>query len=375
MLHASGIPCGRFTSPHLIDRWDCITVNEKVVDESFFRKIERQVKSKNEQEGIEASEFELLTATAFEIFAQEKIKIGVVEVGLGGRLDATNTVKDPLVTVITKIGKDHEVLLGSTLSEIAYQKAGILKSDAPAVVDSTNHKDVLKVIADVSKEVRSGIVKYIEEINGQPQSGIWAVQSRTAYQRHQQMNISLAYEAVMLALNQTQLSIDPEQCVAAIQHTSWPGRLQMLNIRPLTGRFQPILLDGAHNAQSAVVLGSYVDEKLRESGKPVTWVVAISKGKDLREILPALLKPGDILAAVEFGPVDQMPWVHPMPAEEILDTARTMVLLDRSWAAPGSLDDALRSSVETSAERPMVIAGSLYLVSDVLRLLRNTHSM
>ncbi|MCJ1419567.1 folylpolyglutamate synthase [Xylographa parallela] len=375
MLHACGVPCGRFTSPHLIDRWDCITVNEKVVAESLFRQTERRVQLKNENEGIGASEFELLTATAFEIFAQEKIKIGVVEVGLGGRLDATNIIKDPLVTVITKIGKDHEVLLGSTLSEIAYQKAGILKVDVPSIVDGTNHEDVLRVIADVSMDVRSGRLKYIEEITGQPQSEIWAVQSRAAFQQHQQMNISLAYEAVTLALNQIQLSFDPEHFVTAVQQTSWPGRLQMLTIRPLTGRSQPILLDGAHNAQSAVVLGSYVDEKLREGGKPVTWVVAISKGKDLREILPTLLKKGDILVAVEFGPVDQMPWVQPMPANDILDTARTIIELDRSWAAQGSLLDALQSSVESSGERPMVIAGSLYLVSDVLRLLRNTHKL
>ncbi|MCJ1283536.1 folylpolyglutamate synthase [Xylographa opegraphella] len=370
MLHACGVPCGRFTSPHLIDRWDCITVNEEVVEESLFRQTERRVQLKNENEGIKAAEFELLTAIAFEIFAQEKIKIGVVEVGLGGRLDATNIMKDPLVTVISKIGKDHEVLLGSTFSEIAYQKAGVLKPDVPAIVDGTNHEDVLSVIADVSKSTKSGMVKYVEEVNGQPQSEIWTVQSRAAYQRHQQMNISLAYEAVTLSLKQIQLSFNPEQLATAIQHTSWQGRLQMLSIKPLTGRTQPILLDGAHNAQSAVVLGSYVDERIREIRKPVTWIVAISKGKDLQEILPALLKKGDILVVVEFGPVDQMPWVQPMPAEEILDTARAMVELECSWAAQGSLRDALRIAAETAGDRPMVIAGSLYLVSDVLRLLR-----
>jgi len=372
MLHACGIPCGRFTSPHLIDRWDCITVNEKVVEESLFRRTERRVQLINEKEGIGASEFELLTATAFEIFAQEKIKIGVVEVGLGGRLDATNIMKDPLVTVITKIGKDHEALLGSTLPEIAYQKAGILKTDVPSIVDGTNPQEVLNVIAEVSKDVKSGMVNYIEVLTGQPQSEIWSVQSRAAYQPHQQMNISLAYEAVTLALSQSQIPFDPLQFVTAIEHTIWPGRLQMISIRSLTGRSQPILLDGAHNAQSAMVLGSYVDENLREEGKPVTWVVALSKGKDLQEILSTLLKKGDNLVAVQFGPVDQMPWVQAMSAAEVLDKARAMVELDRSWAAQGSLLAGLQNAVKTSGERPMVVAGSLYLVSDVLRLLRNT---
>ncbi|MCJ1400781.1 folylpolyglutamate synthase [Xylographa trunciseda] len=371
MLHACGVPCGRFTSPHLIDRWDCITVNEKVVEESLFRRTERRVQLINEQEGIGASEFELLTATAFEIFAQEKIKIGVVEVGLGGRLDATNIIKDPLVTVITKIGKDHEAFLGSTLTEIAYQKAGILKVDVPSIVDGTNPKEVLNVIAEVSKDIGAGMLRYIEEITGQPQSEIWALLSRAAYLRHQQMNISLAYEAVTLALSQSRISFVPVQFVTAIEHSIWPGRLQTLNIKSLTGRSQPILLDGAHNAQSAAVLGSYVDEALRKCGKPVTWLIALSKGKDLQDILSPLLKKGDNLVAVEFGPVDQMPWVQPMSAVDILGKARAVVELDRSWAAQGSLLDALQNCVKTSGERPMVIAGSLYLVSDVLRLLRN----
>ena len=371
MLYACGVPCGRFTSPHLIDRWDCISVNEKIVEESLFRQIERRVQLVNRTEGIGASEFEILTATAFEIFAQEKIKIGVVEVGLGGRLDATNIIKDPLVTVITKIGKDHEAFLGSTLSQIAYQKAGILKPNVPSVVDGTNQEDILNVVADVSRDIGSGPLRYIKESSGQPQSEIWALLSRAAYQRHQQMNISLAYEAVTLALSQSQLSFESIQLLTAVENTTWSGRLQMLHIGLLTGRSQPILLDGAHNAQSAVVLGSYVDDKLRGSGGPVTWVIALSKGKDPKAILPALLKKGDNLIAVEFGPVDQMPWVQPMPAEEILGKALVMAELDHGWATQGSLLDALRSATKISGERPMVVAGSLYLVSDILRLLRN----
>src|SRR4051812_42901739 len=90
MLHASGVRCGRFTSPHLIDRWDCITIDEQPVRESIFREAEALVMKRNEVEKIEASEFELLTATAFEVFYKEKVEMGVIEVGLGGRLDATN---------------------------------------------------------------------------------------------------------------------------------------------------------------------------------------------------------------------------------------------------------------------------------------------
>lgn len=92
MLHASGVRCGRFTSPHLIDRWDCITIDEQTVQESSFIEAEERVKQRSQllRMASKATEFELLTATAFEIFYREKIEMGVIEVGLGGRLDATN---------------------------------------------------------------------------------------------------------------------------------------------------------------------------------------------------------------------------------------------------------------------------------------------
>src|SRR6187402_3404456 len=88
MLHASGVRCGRFTSPHLIDRWDCITINEQTVRESVFREAEDLVLERNRKLDIAATQFELLTASAFEVFAKEKVEMGVVEVGLGGKLDA-----------------------------------------------------------------------------------------------------------------------------------------------------------------------------------------------------------------------------------------------------------------------------------------------
>lgn len=146
LLAAGGIRCGRFTSPHLVDRWDCITIDEKVVQESLFRQIEASVKLRDQDLGIGASEFELLTATAFEIFNHERVEVGVVEVGMGGRRDATNVLDNVLVSVISKIGLDHQALLGDSIEQIAREKAGILKPDVPCVIDGTNSVEVLKTI-------------------------------------------------------------------------------------------------------------------------------------------------------------------------------------------------------------------------------------
>jgi len=373
MLHAAGIPCGRFTSPHLIDKWDCITINEKTVEESLFRHVQDRVQLRNQKEKIGASEFELLTATAFEIFAQEKIKIGVVEVGLGGRLDATNVLKEPLVTVITKVGKDHEAFLGNTLEEIAYQKAGIMKLGVPCVVDGTNLDEILEVISRYGREIWSGPITQLSQHTGGAGSQIWDVLSRSRYEEHQQMNMALAFEAVRIVLDRIQLNPPPAQIITALANTTWPGRLHHVSISSLTGRVDNVLLDGAHNAQSATVLGSYVNRILRIGKQPVTWVIAVSKGKDVREMLRLSLKPGDALVTVEFGPVDGMPWVQAMPQDEIVQAARGVCEL-RHCIPSGSVSDALYRATALSDGLPVVVAGSLYLVSDVLRLLRNTEN-
>lgn len=369
MLNAGNVTCGRFTSPHLIDRWDCITINEKSVDEHLFREVEAVVKTKNQSEDIRASEFEILTATAFEIFNREKIEIGVVEVGLGGRNDATNVLEHPAVTVITKIGKDHQSFLGSTLEEIASHKAGIMKNGVHCIADGSNITGVLEVLKRNAAEVGAASMLLItQDANSAGQ--VWNVVAKEELMDHQQMNICLAFEAVKEVLSHCYPSLDPIRLLASIPNAVWPGRLQNLNIRPLVGNEREILLDGAHNSQSAEVLGTYVDQRLREKHRRITWVIAMSRGKDIQELLHFLLRPGDNLISVEFGPVDGMPWIYPEEADSILGAARDLGISDCSQTLSGNLVQALRLAVNVSDGGQVVAAGSLYLVSDVLRLLK-----
>lgn len=369
MLHASGIVCGRFTSPHLIDRWDCITINEKTVEENLFRQVESRMITRNKIQNIEASEFELLTATAFELFAQEKVRIGVVEVGLGGRLDATNILKTPLVTVICKIGRDHENFLGDTIEKIAYQKAGIMKKGVPCLVDGSNPPSVLQVLADCARQVEAGPIIQVSADAEEGADHLWNVLAKDDYEPHQQMNMTVALEAVKSAIHQSGAPFLANQLAKAIAKTSWPGRLQLLSIKSLAGREQTVLLDGAHNSQSAEVLGRYVDKRLRQNSKAVTWVTAVSQGKDIAGIFRHLFKPGDHVITVQFGPVEGMPWVQAASSEEVLSQIQDMVELGHSSSSP-SIRKALEWAAKISSEGPIVVAGSLYLVSDVLRLLR-----
>jgi folylpolyglutamate synthase len=369
MLKAAKIKSGRLTSPHLIDRWDCVTIDEETVTEKLFYEVENVVKARDHNEGIKASEFELLTATAFEIFNREKVEIGVIEVGMGGRQDATNVLEHPSITVITNIGKDHEAFLGTTLEEIAHQKAGIMKTGVPCIVDGSNTPAVVDVLRKNAREVKAASLVLVPQ-ETELEHQIWSTLPRDQFEEHQQMNVALAFEAIKQALAHETPTIKTHLLLPAIQKTRWPGRLQNISIEPLVGRKKDILLDGAHNEQSAKVLGSYVDRKIRQSGRPVTWVVAMSKGKNVHEVLSCFLRPRDNIVAFYFGPVDGMPWVSSEDVNIILGVAQGLDALGHRVGDSQGLDGALRVAVDITKGGPLVIAGSLYLVSDVLRLLR-----
>ncbi|KAL4784358.1 Mur ligase [Aspergillus varians] len=373
LLTSGGVRCGRFTSPHLIDRWDCITIDERVVQESLFRQIEARVKLRDQTLGIGASEFELLTATAFEIFNHEKVEVGVVEVGMGGRLDATNILNNVLVSVIAKIGLDHQAFLGSTIEQIAQEKAGILKPGVRCVVDGTNCPGAIGAIKDRIGELglNAAIVHPDAPDNELP--SLVNFFRRHDLQTHQQANMSCAAAALKAALPQVRPGLDADALIPHLSSVEWPGRLQKLVLQPLTAREEPVLLDGAHNAQSAEVLGEYIDRKLRPLGKNITWVIAASHGKDIRPLFHSIIKPGDDVATTSFGPVDGMPWVKATDPEELCSCVQAIQGIGEVQSFGNDTLSALEWACNRAGGRPMVIAGSLYLVSDVLRLLREAN--
>lgn len=414
----------RFTSPHLVERWDCITLDQKPVAAEVFREVEGNVLERNRKESIGASEFEILTATAFEIFSLEGVDVGVVEVGMGGRLDATNIIGQvdertqippdvspgtfrppPLMTAISSIGLDHQAFLGNTLEAIAREKAGIIKPRVPVVL-APNDDTVMNVLEEVAHANRSPIYHSLasapaEKTPASPRS----LPSLTSYliahhtprplPTHSHQNALTAFTTTLLALQRLgRLPIDTARLLApstsnhppppvidmfqAPFHTTFPGRLQQISLSPLTpGKTTTVLLDGAHNAQSAFALAAEIARlRYRDHGGPVTFVLAASDSKPAEEILRPLLRDGDTVFTVEFGPVDGMPWVRPQSSTALERAARAVVRdggsLDvREYGA--DIGSALRAASEAAgAGGPMVVAGSLYLVGDVLRLLRDT---
>ncbi|KAK5724557.1 folylpolyglutamate synthase [Elasticomyces elasticus] len=416
----------RFTSPHLIDRWDCITINQQTVSHQLFTRVENAVHQRNHLEDIKASEFELLTATAFKIFTEEKVDIAVVEVGMGGRLDATNIIGQtedpshpeyidgqafrppPLVTAISKIGLDHQAFLGDTLSEIAREKAGIFKPGVPAIYDLSNDHEVLTALEDQSDYLETLNVTHLETpfqfLEAETRHAYFADELASkiaeagisAYiPNHTKRNMSVAFRATWIALQQlgrlpsnhnsrSQRESALLERLAntmienAARNARFPGRLQDLSIEHLIGRKQDVLLDGAHNAQSAEVLAAAVDRRRTahqgHAELGVTWVLACSSTKDVDEILRILLRPGDVVYAAEFGPVDGMPWVEPMSSDTIVNAVMSLagsIPRIEAHACGRDLQSALQKASDGAQGGPMVVAGSLYLVGDVLRSVKN----
>ena len=369
MLHASNIKCGRFTSPHLIDRWDCISINDDIVDRDLFSEVEDAMKANSYRNGIAASEFELLTATAFEIFSRKKVEVGVVEVGMGGRLDATNVLQKPAVTVITKVGQDHQDYLGETLEAIAGHKAGIMKPRVPCLVDGTNLPIVIETLRRNAESILASPFLLISHDMAQTDNELEKFLDGRKLEPHQLINTRLAIQAVQVTLAQMNRSVSSKQLMTGIDKTFWPGRLQMINLRHLISHKADILLDGAHNPQSATVLGSYVDSRLRKHDLPVTWVIGITNGKDAKALLFKLLRPGDSLIAVSTRPVDGMPWVTAMEPDDIIEAGRAILPKSQMLLSSQDLPNALRIAAASAGHGRIVITGSLYLVSDTLRWL------
>lgn len=377
MLQASGIRCGRFTSPHLLDRWDCITINNRVISKHLFHEIEDEIKCKDRRLGLEATEFELLTATAFRAFSREQVEVGVVEVGLGGRLDATNVLHKPLATVITRIGMDHESLLGDTIEKIAVEKAGIMKAGVPCFADAANEPAVRQVLRQQA-ELHAAMSLDFVDVDGNGQQALRKHLPLEAVARPQLTGIALASEAVKATLAQLGRGYNLEKMAESVRKTCWPGRLQWLDLSDLIPRKAGILLDGAHNPQAAKVLAEHVNSTLRRphdgSASAVTWILAASQGKKVTETFGELVQDYDKVITVEFGPVDGMPWVQPTDRDVLCTQVREIAaqrrLRDVQVASTPDLESALRLASRLADEGPLVVAGSLYLAADLLRFVR-----
>lgn len=248
-LRASGLRVGLYTSPHL-HRWSeriCVDGVE-IPLKRLLALVERLAST---AKTVEATVFELITAVAFEHFSQQQVDLAIVETGLGGRFDATNVVQ-PLVTVLTAIDLDHTDMLGDTLEEIAWEKAGIIKPGVP-VVCAPLSEEVQRVVDeacrlnDAERYVACPLTlidmgRSLQTV----EAPVWGRISTTLLGPHQVSNLSTA--VATLNLLREKFDLDRKKLKAGLENTRWPGRFEVMNHKPF------VVLDGAHNPQGIRML-------------------------------------------------------------------------------------------------------------------------
>lgn len=351
VLTVAGYRVGRYTSPHLVSWCERISLNQQDISPIELLALLKQVVAAIQPDQPSPTQFEVITAAAWLYFAQQQVDVAVMEVGLGGRLDATNVCDRPLVSVITSLSREHWQKLGPTLADITGEKAGILKPKCPAVI-APQPDEAMPVLKQRLGELECPVVWVEPSIDRGSGWAEYPGQNSFQYPLplpglHQLINSAVAI-ATLRVLQQQGWAITEEQMIEGMANTQWRGRLQWFQWQ---GRW--ILIDGAHNPAGAEMLRHYVDHSDRIQ-PPISWVLGMIGTKDHADILNALLREGDRLFLV--------PVPEHIPAD--LDALAALAqAVCPTLKHCGCYGDVMEGLAAAEADNPtIVLCGSLYLI-------------
>lgn len=367
ILHAAGWRTGLYTSPHLVKLGERVQVDRRLLTEAEIVAYVNELRPVAERAALEAADehatfFEFMTAMAFLQFQRRQADIAIVEVGLGGRLDATNVVQ-PEITVITSIGLDHIAELGGTVALIAREKAGIIKPSRPVVIGRLPPE-----AEQVIREVAAGLaapVHSVREVFGDELSAYPATNLEGDYQRWNAATATLVARvfaerwsaASGRAENPSGVPVPPteEHIARGLLQVNWPGRWQRTT---LGGR--PLVLDASHNPEGAAVLDQNLQQLVAETGRaPVIVAGALGEfrarallevvgryAKEIHLVVPHQARASSFEEMLALVPADQRARVHRGTLETIFPDAHTCTV-----GGPGDT---------------VVVTGSIYLLGEVL---------
>jgi dihydrofolate synthase/folylpolyglutamate synthase len=343
-LRAAGLKTGRYTSPHLDRIEERVAINGQTIDAATFETATAGVFAAVDtviDDGfltVQPTFFEVSTAVGFEIFRRAEVDVAVVEVGLGGRFDATN-VLTPAVTAITSIAFDHERHLGHSLSDIAFEKAGIAKAGVPLVVGRLPAEAASRIAA-----VAAAIGASIVDAQGRPPERRYPPMTLALPGRHQQDNAAVAI-AVLEQWSKVAGHVSTEAIVTGLTECEWPARLEWLRVEP----HGDLLIDAAHNPAGAAALASY----LTDGAFPrLPIVFAAMADKDLRNMISSLASVAALFVATT------VPHARARSADQLAADIRE--LTDVPVAAAASPEAAVSLAFRTSSRA--VACGSIYMI-------------
>jgi len=374
ILKEYGLKVGLYTSPHLIDFRERIKIGqisdsdateERLISEHEVGELIAEIKPEIEKIK-ELTFFEVYTAIAFKFFAKEKVDFAVLETGLGGRLDATNVI-NPAVCGITNISYDHAQILGETLEKIATEKAGIIKDDS-LVISAPQPPEVWRVINKVCQQRKAKLYEvgrdFFYELVGQDLRGsVFDFHSAfgdaadlhiSLLGQHQLINVTLALGVIQL-LRFYEIVVSFLAIKKGLEKTRWPGRMQIVHQHPF------LVLDGAQNAESARALITAVNALF--TYKRFVLILGVSKDKDIEGLCHHLCRQPNLIILTQA----QIP--RALDTESLEKTVRRF---NRHTKKTSRVEQALKLALEDASQRDLiVVAGSLYLIGEVLKNLRS----
>jgi dihydrofolate synthase/folylpolyglutamate synthase len=354
MLSAAGHKVGLFTSPHLVDFCERIRLGARRISQSEVIEGVAAIRAAIEPAGIQLTPFEMMTVLAFTAFAREWIDMAVVEVGLGGRLDATNVLA-PLVSIITSIGLDHQAYLGPTTAHIAREKGGIIKPKTPVVLGPME-EEIRSLLCGMAAEKGSPVCEFGHDFSvsthgtgGFDYHGqTWELSDLRLMMRgrFQQQNAAVALAALEILREQWPLS-EP-QLRGGLQRAAWPGRLEVVSKQPF------VILDGAHNPQAMAVLCAELPAVLQ--GRKATALFGVMRDKDWQSMLPLL---AGVVKEIVVTRVAQARAEDPqILLQSIAPLCPSRIVLDPQTACRALMAAA-------GPDEAIVVCGSLFLVGEV----------
>lgn len=371
ILKESGYKVGLYTSPFLETFTERIRVNGENIREEEVGKIVSLIKEKIEimvSEGYSyPTEFEIVTAMAFYYYNQEKVDFVALEVGLGGRYDATNVIDKPVVSAITSISLDHTGILGDTLAKIAFEKGGIIKEDCPTIV-YPQQEEASEVIKNICAEKKSKYIecdfKNIEIKSSNINSQIYNCNINGKELRdleikligdHQIKNSIVALNVIEYLNDIKITNISEENIRKGLLETKWPGRIEKISENPM------FIIDGAHNEEGAKSLANSIDKYFENKNKIL--VIGMLEDKDIESVLDLLIpKFNNVITTTPDNP-------------RAIDANKLKEKIERyniEVTCKPNIKEAVDYALEISNKDDVIIsAGSLYMIGNVRTIIVN----
>ncbi|WFD11224.1 bifunctional folylpolyglutamate synthase/dihydrofolate synthase [Tepidibacter hydrothermalis] len=370
MLISGGYKVGLYTSPYLESFTERIRINSENIEEEELARVTNIVKTKVDdmvESGFNhPTEFEIVTAIAFYYYKEQNVDFVVLEVGMGGRFDATNVIKKPLINVITPISIDHTDYLGDTLEKIAYEKGGIIKDNCEVIMypqskeaesvikNIVNEKNCTLTIANIQDKEITKMDVLGQVFNCKVKDDVYDNLEIQLIGKHQVNNAIVAINVIKILNDKYDFEISDQSIYEGIKNTKWAGRIEVLGKNPL------FIIDGAHNEDGVKSLCNTIDAYMGD--RDITLVLGMLKDKDVRTVCEILIpRCKNVITTKPNNP-------RAMKSDELKAIVNS---LNKECTSCDDIEKAVELATQKTNENSVIIcAGSLYMIGDIRSIVK-----